>query len=134
MTSSRSIAVALLCLELAYVTSARADPARDACAALAETRTALYSMMNAKDKSTQDSLNAKMQAASTKVDSAVAAMTGANARTAADFKAIWDQFKATRDKDIIPAIYKGNTDDAKRLANGIQYSRLSKMWGIMSCK
>lgn len=134
MTSSRSIAVAVLCLELAYVTSARADPARDACAALAETRTALYSMMNAKDKSTQDSLNAKMQAASTKVDSAVAAMTGANARTAADFNAIWDQFKATRDKDIIPAIYKGNTDDAKRLANGIQYRRLSKMWGIMSCK
>lgn len=134
MTSSRSIAVAVLCLELAYVPAARADPARDACAALAETRTALYSMMNAKDKSTQDSLNAKIQAASTKVDSAVAAMTGANARTAADFKAIWDQFKATRDQEIIPAIYKGNTDDAKRLANGIQYNRLSKMWGIMSCK
>jgi hypothetical protein len=53
---------------------------------------------------------------------------------AADFKAVWDQFKATRDKEIIPAIYKGNADDAKKIADGIQYGRLSKMWGIMSCK
>jgi hypothetical protein len=44
------------------------------------------------------------------------------------------ELKATREKEIIPAIYKGNADDAKKLANGIQLERLSKMWGIMSCK
>ena len=53
---------------------------------------------------------------------------------AADFKAVWDQFKATRENEIILAIYKGNADDAKKIASGIQSERLSKMWSIMSCK
>ena len=61
-------------------------------------------------------------------------MTGADTKAAADFKAVWDQFKATRDEEIIPAIYKGNADDAKKIADGIQLKRLSKMWSIMSCK
>jgi hypothetical protein len=111
-----------------------AGPASDACAALADARNALYSMMYANDKSAQDALNAKEQAASTKLNSVLAGMTSPDAKVAADFKAVWDQFKATRDKEIIPAIYKGNADDAKKIADGIQYGRLSKMWGIMSCK
>jgi hypothetical protein len=121
-------------LGLAFVPAAWADPASDACAALVDTRSALYSMMNAKDKSAQDALNAKVQAASTKLDSVLADMTGAHAKVAADFKAVWDQFKATRENEIIPAIYKGDADNAKKITNGIQYERLSKMWGIMSCK
>ena len=135
MTSSQSIAVTMVFgLGLAFVSAAWADPASDACAALADTRSALYSMIIAKDKSAQDALNAKVQAASTKLDFVLAGMTGAHAKVAADFRAVWDQFKATRDKEIIPAIYKGNADDAKKIADGIQYDRLAKMWGIMSCK
>ena len=127
MTSSQSIAVTTVFgLGLAFVPAAWADPASDACAALADARAALYSMIIAKDKSAQDALNAKMQAASTKLDSVLAGMTGAHAKVAADFKAVWDQFKATRDKEIIPAIYKGNTDDAKKIADGIQYDRLPR--------
>ena len=91
-------------------------------------------MINAKDKSAQDALNAKVQVASTKLDSVLAGMTGAQAKMAVDFKAVWDQFKATREKEIIPAIYKGNADDAKKIASGVQSERLSKMWSIMSCK
>jgi hypothetical protein len=102
--------------------------------AFAEALNALYSMINAKDKSTQDAFHTKVQTASTKLDSVLAGMTGADAKVAADFKAIWDQFKATREKEIIPAIYKGNTDEAKKITDGIQYERLSKMWSIMSCK
>ena len=69
MTSSQSIAVTTVFgLGLAFVPAAWADPASDACAALADARTALYSMMNAKDKSAQDALNAKVQAASNKLD------------------------------------------------------------------
>jgi chemoreceptor-like protein with four helix bundle sensory module len=133
MTSSQSIAVTTVFgLALAFVSAAWADPANDACAALADTRSALYSMIIAKDKSAQDALNAKVEAASTKLDSVLASITGgANANVAADFKAVWDQFKATRDKEIIPAIYKGNADDAKKIADGIQYDRQAKMWGIM---
>ena len=82
----------------------------------------------------QDALNAKVQAASTKLDSVLAGMTGADKKVAADFRAVWDQFKATREKEIIPAIYKGNAAEAKKITDGIQYERLSEMWGIMSCK
>ena len=135
MTSRQWIAVTtVVILGLAFVPAAWADPASDACAALVDARGTLYSMLNAKDKPAQDALNAKVQAASAKLDSVIAGMTSADAKVAADFKAVWDQFKATRDKEIIPAIYKGNADDAKKITNGIQYDRLSKMWSIMSCK
>jgi hypothetical protein len=135
MTSNQSIALSIVFgLGLGFVSVARADSASDACAALASARTALYSMITAKDKSAQDALNAKVQEASTKLESVLAGMTGADAKAAADFKALWDQFKTTRDNQIIPAIYKGNADEAKKLADGIQSERLSKMWGIMSCK
>jgi hypothetical protein len=135
MISSRSIAVsAVFGLGLGFASVAWADTASDACGALANARTALYSMINAKDKSAQAALNAKVQEASTKLDSVLAGMTGADAKSAADFKALWDQFKTTRDNQIIPAIYKGNADEAKKIADGIQFERLSKMWSIMSCK
>jgi hypothetical protein len=135
MTSSQPIAVTtVLGLALAFVPAARADPTADACAALVEARSALYSMISAKDKSAQDAFNAKVQAASIKLDSVLAGMTGADAKRAADFKALWDQFKATREKEIIPAISRGNAEEAKKIADGIQSERLSKMWDIMSCK
>src|SRR5512135_966710 len=130
MTSSPWIAVTTVFgLGLAFVPAAWADPASDACAALVDARGTLYSMFSAKDKSAQDALNAKVQAASAKLDSVLAGMSGTDAKVA-DFKAVWDQFKATRDKEIIPAIYKGNVDDAKKIADGAQYQRLSKMWRI----
>lgn len=135
MTSNKSIAVTMvLGLGLVFVPVAWADPASDACVVLANARTALYSMTLAKDKSAQDAWNVKVQAASTKLDSVLAGMTGADAKVASDFKAVWDQFKATRENEIIPAIYKGNADDAKKITDGIQAERLSKMWSIMSCK
>jgi hypothetical protein len=135
MTRSRLIAVmTVISLGLTFVPFAWADPASEACAALFDARTSLYSMLNAKEKSEQDALNAKVQAASTTLDSVLAGMTGADAKRAADFKAVWDQFKETRDKELIPAIYSGNVADARKLANGIQLERLGKMWGIMSCK
>ena len=134
MTSSKSVALAAIFALGLELPAAWADPASDVCAALANARTALYSMINAKDKSVQDALNAKVQAASAKLDSVLAGMTGAETKVAADFKAVWDQFKATREKEIIPAIYKGNAAEAKKITDGIQYERLSKMWSIMSCK
>jgi hypothetical protein len=134
MTSSQSIAVSVvLAGGLMFAPDALADRART-CAALVETRSALWSMMDAKDKSAQDALNAKVQAASSKLDTELAGMTGGDAKVAADFKAVWDQFKATRENEIIPAIYSGKANDAKKLAAGVQADRLSKMWGIMSCK
>jgi hypothetical protein len=135
MTNSQSIAgMMVFSIGLAFVTAAWADPASDACAALVDSRSTLYSMLNAKDKAAQDAVKAQMQAASTKLDSALTSMSGAHAKVAADFKAVWDQFKATREEEIMPAIYKGNVDDARKMADGIQSERLAKMWSIMSCK
>ena len=135
MRSGQAIAITtIFSLGLACVPAAWADHKSDACAALVDARNTLYSMLNAKDKAAQDALNAKVQAASTKLDSVLAGMTGADAKVAADFKAIWDQFKETREKEIIPALYRGNAGDAKKVADGIQLDRLSHMWRIMSCK
>jgi hypothetical protein len=135
MTTSQSIVVTTVFgLGLALVPAAWAAPASDACATLVDERSALYWMLIAKDKSAQDALNAKVQAASTKLDSVLAGMTGTHAKVAAEFKAIWNQFKATREEELIPAIYKGNADDAKKIADGVQLNRLSEMWGIMSCR
>ena len=115
-----------------FIPAAWANSTSDTCVALTNARTALYSMLSVKDKTTLDGLNTKMQATSTRVDSLLAGMTGADAKVAADFKIVWDQFKATREEQIIPSIYKGNIDDAKKIANGIQLERFSKMWRIMS--
>ncbi len=135
MTGKQSIAaITALVFALVLGPAAWADSAADVCAALVNARSSLYSMLSAKDKAARDALHAKTQEASAKVDSVLAAMTGADAKRAADFKAVWDQFKATRDKEIIPALDAGNAGEAKKIADGVQYRRLSQMWSIMSCK
>jgi hypothetical protein len=128
------VVITIVGIGLALIPAALASPTSDACAALASARTALYWMLSAKHKSALDTLNAKVQATSTRIDALLAGMTGADPKVAADFKTVWDQFKATRDDQIIPAIYKGNVDDAKKIADGIQFERFSKMWRIMSCR
>jgi hypothetical protein len=134
MRTQTTAATTALGFGLAFASTTWAGPASEICVALADARVALYSMINSTDKSGQDALNAKVQAASARVDSALAGMTGADAKEGADFKAVWDQFKATREKEIIPAIYAGNVAEAKKISDGIQYERLSKMWSIISCK
>jgi hypothetical protein len=125
----------VLGLGLAFTPAAWADHRPEACTALVEARAALWSMMDAKDESAQDVLNAKVQAASTKLDSVLAAMTGPEAKMAAEFKAVWDQFKVTRENEITTAVCAGKAADAKKIAASVQAGRLlSKMWGIMSCK
>ena len=121
-------------LGLPFIVAAWADSRSDTCVALTIARTAVYSMLSVKDKTALDGLNTKVQAASTRIDSLLAGMSGADAEMAADFKTVWDQFKATREEQILPAIYKGNIDDAKEIADGIQLERFSKMWRSMSCK
>ena len=119
---------------LAFIPAAWASSTSDTCVALANARTALYAMLSVKDKTALDEFNTKVQATSTRVDSLLAEMIGADAKVAADFKTVWDQFKATREEQMIPAIYKGSIDDTKKIADGIQLERFSKMWRIMSCK
>ena len=134
MARKQSIAVAtVFAIGLTFAPAARANPVSEVCTALGEARISLYSMLHAKDRSAQDALKAKMQAASNKIESLLDSMNVTDTKVAADFKAVWDQFKATRDNEIVPAIYNGNLNDAKKIADGIQFQRLSRMWSIMSC-
>jgi len=135
MKSSKLIVVtAVIGVRLILASVAWADPAGEPCVALGDARTALKLMLIAQDKPAQEALDAKVQAASDRLDSVLAHLTGTEAKGAADFRAVWDKFKATREEEIIPAIEKGKIDEAKRIANGVQYVRLSKMWSLLSCK
>jgi len=135
MVTSRAITVIMILgIGVVVASPARADSAAEACAALVNVRGALYAMISAKDKSAQDALKAKVQASSNKLDSALASMSGNDAKRVGEFKAVWEQFEATRENEIIPALQKGNVQEAKKIADGIQLQRLSQMWKIMSCK
>jgi hypothetical protein len=135
MANYKSIVVeTILALALTSVSAAWAEHEREACAALVEARSALWSMIDAREKSAQDALYAKVQSASAKLDSVLASMTGADAKVASAFKVVWDQFKETRENEIVPAIRKGSAKDAKKIADSIQADRLARMWDIMTCK
>ena len=67
MAREQSIAVAtVFAIGLTFAPAARANPVSEVCTALGEARISLYSMLHAKDRSAQDALKAKMQAASNK--------------------------------------------------------------------
>jgi hypothetical protein len=110
-----------------------ATPA-DACANLGEARTHLVAMLGEADAAKLDGLKAKVHAASAKLDADLAAMTaGPDAAKVSAFKPVWDAFKATRETEIIPAIYAGDKEKAKGLASGVQAGRMKEMKAAMGC-
>lgn len=111
-----------------------AAPADDACAALMEARTHLVAMIGSTDRASHDALKAKVHAASAKLDGILAGMAGADAAKAAAFKPVWEDFKKTRETEIIPAVYAGKNAEAKAIATGIQAERMGKMKAAMGCK
>lgn len=130
----------LLIASLATLSSgaALAAPADDACAALMDARGNLVKMLDSTDKAANDGLKANIAAATAKVDATVAAMAksynaGDEAKAAA-FKPTWEEFKATRDGEIIPLIYAGKNAEAKAIGTGIQGQRMGKMKAAMGCK
>jgi len=44
----------------------------------------------------------------------------------------WKAFKETREKELVPAILKGNDDEAKKIAGGIQKERITKCQTLVS--
>lgn len=91
-------------------------------------------MLGATDPAALDGLKAKVHAASDKLDADLAAMEGGpDAAKVAAFKPVWEDFKKTREGEIIPAIYAGKTADAKALATGIQAERMKTLKAAMGC-
>jgi hypothetical protein len=127
----------LLIATLATLSSgtAVAAPADDACAALMEARGNLVKMLDSTDKAANDALKANIAAASAKVDATLAAMArsynAGDEAKAATFKPTWEEFKATRDGEIVPLIYAGKNAEAKAIGTGIQAQRMGKMKAAM---
>jgi hypothetical protein len=123
-----------LALLLIGMHTAVAAPADDACAALMEARGHLVAMLGSTDKAVNDDLKGKVHAASAKLDGILASMAYSDAAKVSAFKPVWEDFKKTRETEIIPAIYAGKNADAKAIASGIQAERMGKMKATMGCK
>lgn len=94
-------------------------------------------MLAASDRAAQEKLYQAVKKASADVDSALTALIG-DPKVAAkkgqleEFKAVWEQFKTTRDAEIVPALYSGDVAKAKGLATGVQKERVAKMNGLIA--
>jgi hypothetical protein len=95
-------------------------------------RTSLLAMLDAPEADVP-ALEAEMNNAAAALD-AVIATASANQDSAAkvkEFQVIWEEFKATRANELVPAIKAGKKDEAKALAQGIQAERMGKMKVIL---
>ncbi|MCP4408132.1 MAG: hypothetical protein GY807_10305 [Gammaproteobacteria bacterium] len=108
----------------------------DAKSALKDARSHLVSMVGSTDKAEQKSLKTKVDAATTELEAAIKAMLGdANKGDDAQlttFQETWAAFKNTRETEIVPAVYAGDSAKAKAIATGIQAERMSVMNGVVS--
>lgn len=132
MRHLQTLAVAAALLSAGLV---EADTPADACANLGEARAQLVAMTAEADAGKLDGYKAKIHAASKALDGNLAAMSGGpDAAKVQAFKPVWEDFKATREKEIIPALYAGDKDKAKGLATGVQADRMKQMKAAMGCQ
>lgn len=120
-----ALSFALLTFTAAQVLAAPPD---DAKASLAQAREALVTMLDA-DAAKYEALQSDITKATKAVDAALAAGAAdkAKAGTYKEIKKVWDEFKKTRDTEIIPALKSGKKDAAKALAKGVQAERVKKL-------
>lgn len=126
------LAAAIALLSTGFV---QADTPADACANLGEARAQLVAMTAETDASKLDGYKSKVHAASKALDANLAAMAnGPDAGKVAAFQPVWQAFIATRETEIIPALYAGDKDRAKGLATGVQAGRMKEMKAAMGCQ
>ena len=87
------------------------------------------------DPAKLDAFKDKVHEASDRLDADLSAMAaGPDAAKADELKPVWEAFKATREADIIPAVYAGKNADAKAIATGVQAERMKQMKAAMGCQ
>lgn len=127
-----SSAVVFLSMTL-FAALAFAGHAESAKEGLTKAREGLLAMLDATDSTSYKTLEADIKKASATVDAAISkaltdkTLSAAQLTQYKDLKATWEEFKKTRDKEIIPSIKAGKKDDARALAKGIQAERFKKM-------
>lgn len=105
---------------------------------ISDVRAQLVAMMSETNKDKMDKYNAGIQEASKEIDGELIqwfekGLEGHDEKMNAfmrDFKTVWNDFRNTRDTQIIPFIYQNNIQEAKALALGIQAERYKKMIDI----
>lgn len=128
-----------LLVSLLFTQMAHAAVDADALkSSLMTARENLVSMLDAPDAAAQDKYQEEITKASKGVDDGVAAAL-TDKETAPEqltkleeFKQVWEEFKKTRDDEIIPAIKAGKKEDAKQLATTVQVERMKKMKGTLT--
>jgi hypothetical protein len=125
----------LLAATLASASLVHATTPESACANLADARTQLVGMIAETDAARLDDFKAKVHAASDKLDADLSAMaSGPDAAKVAAFQPVWEDFKNTRETEIIPAVYAGKNAEAKAIATGVQAERMKQMKAAMGCQ
>lgn len=104
-------------------------------ASINEARAVLVAMTGETDTEKRDKYRDVIKGISSLIDSDFSEWLtkSKNARidaTVRELKSTWDAFRDTRDTQIIPFIYEGKIQEAKRLAFGIQVERYNKMVGL----
>ncbi len=124
-------------LAFSLTQSVLAASAADILASMTSARESLVKMLGEADAAKRDVLEQEVQKGTKAADDALAAVladaaTSAEAKKAMEeFQAIWTPFKETRDKEIIGALKEGKTEDAKKVATGIQKERFENMKKIL---
>ncbi len=136
MVNAAQILFALSVLTVAH--SACATPQDDVCSSLRSARIHLIAFMGATDAMTRNNHQQSIQAASTRLDANLLSMMrgddAENASRASLFRPIWEDFKSTREAEIIPAVLADRPEDARRIALGMQGERMKQMKAGMGCK
>lgn len=125
----------LLCgclLILGICTSAQAGQVSDIKAALVATRAHTMAMLSENDVAVLEMRYEEALQSSKQVDLLLSLATDDKTLSSvqarlAEIKAVWDQFKITRDKEIIPALFAGERDKARALAQKVQAGRFKMM-------
>jgi len=118
---------------LLLVQTAQAAQVSDILTAMTTARESLVKMLTETDVAKRDALKAEVVKGSEEAETALTAVL-ADAATVAEtktkleeVKTLWEEFKTTRDSELIPNLEAGKLAEAKALATGIQKERFGKL-------
>lgn len=98
-----------------------------------DVRLSLFMMINAKDRSDMEASHQKIKDSSKKLDELFSALLSTNKgeievyRRLEALNSVRGAFTHTRDSQLIPLIYAGKADIARKIALGVQAERFAKM-------
>ena len=128
MKKTLALIACALTIALASTASFAASKA-DALTAMKTAREKLVALIDTKEPGTQKALIDEIHKASDDADAQLAGL-GDDAK-AKEAKGVWEEFKKTRETEIIPAVQKGDVAKAKEIASGVQKDRFKKLLELL---